>query len=71
MYKSGWTIRPIQGLTTLSQFDARAVEQALIELYGLENLYNKINSISAANPIYTDAINRANYILQMIGFSGN
>jgi len=63
----GWDIEPIPGLESLSKLDASAIEQALIELYGLDNLYNKINSIASSNEIYTSAINRANSILQMVG----
>ncbi len=64
----GWEIVPIRGLQHLSEFDARAVEQALIESYGLANLYNKINSISPNNPIYYNAIMRGTEILTKIGF---
>jgi len=64
----GWIIRPIQGLEYLSRFDARAVEQVLIEHYGLQNLYNKINSISSTNPIYNAAIQRGKDILNTVGF---
>lgn len=49
----GWEITKIQGLDTLSRFDARAMEQALIEQYKLVNL---LNSISSSNPIYQSAI---------------
>jgi hypothetical protein len=64
----GWIIKPIRGLRHLSEFDARAVEQVLIEHYGLENLYNKIYSIGTNNPFYQDAINRGMEILIRIGF---
>jgi RHS repeat-associated protein len=64
----GWYIQPIRGLQKLSEFDARAVEQVLIEHYGLDNLYNQINSILANNPIYSDAIQRGKEILYFIGF---
>ncbi len=63
-----WRIEPIKGLERLSQFDARAVEQVLIEHYGLDNLYNTINSISSTNPIYPEAIKRGTEILTIIGF---
>ena len=66
----GWSITPIQGLENLSRIDARAVEQTLIEYYGLGNLYNSINSIAASNPIYQQAIQRGTEILQTIGFFG-
>ena len=64
----GWRVSPIPGLENLSQYDARAVEQVLIEYYGLENLYNQINSIATTNPIYQEAIQRGTEILQRIGF---
>jgi RHS repeat-associated protein len=65
----GWNPEPIRGLSeNLSRFDARAVEQVLIENYGLANLENQINSIAATNPIYQAAIQRGNEILQIIGF---
>lgn len=64
----GWNIAPIKGLQRLNIFDARAVEQTLIELYGLENLYNKINSIGPNNPIYYYAILRGAEILNKIGY---
>jgi filamentous hemagglutinin len=64
----GWRIEPIYGLEHLSREDARAVEQVLIEYYGLWNLYNRINSIAASNPIYQDAIQRGREILKEIGF---
>jgi RHS repeat-associated protein len=66
--QSGFRIEPIQGLQNLSRFDARAVEQVLIEHYGLPNLLNKINSISPDNPIYPEAIQRGYEILKTIGF---
>ncbi len=62
-----WVIEPLQGLEHLSRADARAVEQVLIEKYGLANLYNQINSISPNNPIYHDAILRGLEILRIIG----
>jgi hypothetical protein len=65
--QKGWRIEPIQGLENLSRYDARAVEQVLIENFGLENLYNRINSIASTNPIYQEAINRGKEILEQIG----
>jgi len=65
---SGWSITPIQGLENLSRYDARAVEQVLIEHYGLDNLYNMINSIATSNSIYQEAIQRGTMILQSLGF---
>ena len=65
---TGWVIERIPGLENLSRFDARAVEQFLIEQHGLSNLFNKINSIAQANPIYENAIQRAGEILRTITF---
>lgn len=62
-----WVIEPIQGLENLSRSDARAVEQVLIEKYGLINLNNQINSISPNNPQYKDSILRGLDILRQIG----
>ena len=49
-------------LKGLSRFDARAIEQCLIEYYGLGRnggmLLNKINSIAITNPSYAAAIRR-------------
>ncbi len=64
----GWKIVPIRGLEHLSRSDARAVEQVLIEHYGLENLYNRINSIAVGNPTYQGAVQRGTEILKRIGF---
>lgn len=66
--EKGITIRAIKGLTRLSREDARAVEQVLIEQYGLGknggSLLNKINSIAETNPIYEDAIQRGTRLLR-------
>jgi filamentous hemagglutinin len=64
----GISIEPIPGLQNLARSDARAVEQALIENYGLPNLLNKINSISPNNAIYPAAMERAQEILTTIQF---
>jgi len=64
----GWIIEPIPGLENLNRFDAKAMEQVLIEYYKLSNLYNKINSIASTNIIYNDAIERGKDILNTIGF---
>lgn len=63
-----WNITPIKGLQSLSKFDARAIEQTLIELYKLENLYNKYYRIRPGNPIYFYAIMRGTEILNKIGY---
>ena len=56
----------------LSRADARAVEQRLIEEFGLErnggSLRNKINSIARSNPVYEDALRRGTQLLEQIGF---
>jgi len=67
----GWKPEPITGLfNNLSRFDARAVEQVLINSYKLPNLNNVINSIATSNPIYNYAIIRGNYILNLINYFG-
>jgi hypothetical protein len=64
----GLQMEPIPGLDQLSRFDARAVEQVLIEHYELPNLVNRINSIATTNPMYQEAIQRGTQILNQIGF---
>ncbi len=66
----GINIQPLmKGLTT---GDARAVEQALIEIHGLGKnggtLLNKINSISTKNPTYGTQLNRGYELLKSIGY---
>ena len=72
--KKGIVINEIPGLGGLSRPDARAVEQVLIEYYGLGKnggtLLNKINSIAKSNPKYTDAIERAKELLKAAGYPG-
>lgn len=68
LISKGWRIEPLPGLDKLSRVDARAVEQVLIEHYGLENLHNKINSIASRSKIYPDAIKRGVEILRITGF---
>jgi filamentous hemagglutinin len=65
--QKGWLIQRIPGLEHLSRSDARAVEQVLIEQYGLNSLLNKINSIAASNPIYSEAVRRGQEILDIVG----
>ena len=63
----GWTIEQIPSLfNNLSKFDAHAVEQALIEQAGIQNLENIRNGIAASNPIYGEAIQRGNDILKLL-----
>lgn len=56
----------------LSKFDARAVEQTLIELHGLGRnggtLLNRINSIAKTNPVYAESLRKGMEILQSIGY---
>jgi hypothetical protein len=61
-------IEEIPGLSQLSRFDARAVEQVLINSTGLTNLINKINTIATSNPIYNEAFQRGTEILRIGGF---
>lgn len=66
-------IQKIPGLSQLSRYDARAVEQALIEYNKLAKnggtLDNLINSIATTNPKYADAIERGWEILRKTGNS--
>ena len=72
--EKGIEIRAVPGLQNLSRADARAVEQVLIETYGLGKnggtLLNKINSISPNNPAYVDALKRGLEILRQAGYPG-
>ncbi|MBY8962546.1 hypothetical protein KJK34_07250 [Flavobacterium sp. D11R37] len=65
-------IRIAELMKNLSRKDAKAVEQALIEIYGLGKnggtLLNKINSISARNPNYASQLERGYEILKSIGY---
>ena len=66
----GFQIQPL--LENLSREDARAVEQALIVIHGLEKnggtLINKINSISPTNANYKQALERGYELLKSIGY---
>ena len=66
----GIKIEPL--MKNLSREDARAVEQALIEIHGLEKnggtLLNKINSISKTNPTYSSQLQRGYELLKSIGY---
>jgi hypothetical protein len=68
MAERGWQIQQIPGLSSLSRFDARAVEQVLIEQAGLVNLNNQIYSISPSNPIYSVSYQRGIDILRAVSF---
>jgi hypothetical protein len=56
----------------LSRLDARAVEQALIEVHGLARnggtLRNQINSIATSNPAYASQLERGYELLRSIGY---
>jgi hypothetical protein len=58
----------------LSREDARAVEQALIEIHGLRKnggtLMNRINSISPSNPSYAAMLRRGLELLESVGYTG-
>jgi RHS repeat-associated protein len=68
--EKGINIIPL--MENLSRSDAKAVEQALIEINGLGTnggpLLNKINSISSSNPEYANQLTRGYELLKSIGF---
>lgn len=70
--EKGIKIEQIQKLGELSRGDARAVEQALIEIHKLGKeggtLLNKINSISRSNPQYAERLKRGLDLLQQTGY---
>ncbi len=70
----GIKIREIEGLTNLTEYDARAIEQALIEIHKLEKnggtLSNRINSIAKTNPKYAKSVARGAEILREIEYDG-
>lgn len=72
--QKGIGIQAIPGLTDISRDDARAVEQVLIEYYGLGknggSLLNKINSIAVYNPKYANALVRGAGILKSVNYEG-
>lgn len=59
-------------MKNLSRSDARAVEQALIDIHGLKKnegtLINLINSISPKNPNYAEQLNRGYELLKSMGY---
>ena len=59
-------------LGNLSRADARAVEQALIEIHGLGKeggtLLNQINSIASSNPAYAEQLQRGYELLRSVGY---
>jgi hypothetical protein len=66
----GIQIKPL--MEGLSRSDARAVEQALIEIHGLGKnggtLLNQINSIAKSNPLYSSQLERGYELLKSIGY---
>ena len=68
MRTKGIDIEPI--ISNLSRSDAKALEQTLIELAGLEKtggtLMNKINSISVSNPSYAEQLRRGQELLEIV-----
>lgn len=72
--QKGIKIRAIPGLQILSNAEARAIEQVLIETYGIGSkggsLINKINSISPNNPIYSDSVQRGLEWLNKVQYPG-
>jgi RHS repeat-associated protein len=69
-----FTIQRISGLTKLTKYEAKAVEQCLIEYHGLAKnggtLLNKINSISKMNPAYADSLKTGMKLLRKIKYPG-
>ncbi|WP_309896648.1 hypothetical protein [Archangium sp.] len=61
-------------MSNLSRQDARAVEQALIEIHGLRKnggtLMNHLNSIAPSNPNYAAMLRRGLELLESIGYTG-
>ncbi len=74
--KKGIYTKPIDdALTELSRADAKAVEQVLIEYFGLGGkkgqagqLLNRINSIAEKNEVYAKSIKRGKELLETAGF---
>jgi hypothetical protein len=64
-FEHGTKLVPV--LLARTRQEARAVEQVLIERYGLRNLRNQINSISTKNPIYKEAIEIGKRLLREVG----
>jgi len=68
--QNGFEIQKLLG--KLTRDDARAVEQALIEMHGLAKnggtLVNRINSIARSNPRYAAMLRRGRELLESIGY---
>lgn len=67
-------IRIDELMSNLSRKDARAVEQALIEIHGLGKnggtLLNRINAIARSNPKYAAMLRRGLELLESVGYTG-
>ena len=70
--EKGIVIEAVPGLQGISRYDARAIEQVLIESHGLGKnggtLLNQINSIAPTNPIYNSSVLRGQQLLNGIGY---
>lgn len=70
----GIEIEEIGQMRNLARDDARAVEQTLIEFYGLGrnggSLLNKINSIAETDPIYAASLARGSELLHQANYPG-
>jgi hypothetical protein len=70
----GIEIEPIGQMQNLSRYDARAVEQTLIEFYGLGKnggtLLNKINSIAESDSAYAASLARGQQLLKQSNYPG-
>jgi len=68
--QNGFQIEELLG--SLSRQEARAVEQALIEIHGLGKtggtLTNRINSIARSNPEYAELLRQGRKFLESIGY---
>jgi RHS repeat-associated protein len=73
--QKGMKSSPVEGLTGLSKKDARAAEQALIEMGGLSKkggkLDNKINSISPKSTDYSSSVQRGRELLDQNGLDSS
>jgi len=71
---TGIRIEPIEGLSNLSLVDARAVEQAIIQIHRLGKeggtLFNKIDAISSSRQDYKEVMETGIRILTKVGYGG-
>jgi S1-C subfamily serine protease len=67
---SGIQIEKLMG--GLSRNDARALEQALIQIHGLGRtggtLLNRINSVAPSSPAYAEQLRRGYELLKRVGY---